>query len=171
MENVWSEYADAISGVWKCVSYEMFDSSGEERKLIAKPHGENPLGRVSLSRNGWLAAHLARPERMHRLRSGKPWITAPDKEVAYVARGLSMYCGYLQLFKDENGSLYWQTKVEISTDPGRMGGIEERKLTLLEEDGKKFMVLEPKQDMLLDVCLMTRQTCFSMGYCPPCFMM
>lgn len=149
--NVWNEHRTRIAGGWKCVSYEMFDNSGPERTLIAKPHGENPLGRVSISRNGWLAAHLARPERMHKLRSGKPWQTAADKEVAYVARGLSMYCGHLKLCQAEEGGLYWPTLVEISTDPNRMGGIEERKVTLLEEDGKSYMVLEPKQDVLLDV--------------------
>lgn len=153
MENIWSEYADAISGVWKCVSFEMFDGTGPDKTLIAKPHGDNPLGRASISPKGWLSAHLARPERMHRLRSGKPWQTAPDKEVAYVARGLSMYCGYLQLFKDDDGNLFWQTKVEIASDPGWMGGLQERKVTLSEEGGKQYMVLEPVEERLSDVCV------------------
>lgn len=151
MANVWPEYRERIAGGWKCISFEMFDTSSGEKKLLAKPHGDNPLGRVSISQGGWLAAHLARPDRMQSLPSGKPWQTAPDSEVAHVARGLSMYCGYFQLFKDDAGGLYWQTKVEVSTDPARIGGIEERKVILQEENGKQFMILEPKQDMLLDV--------------------
>lgn len=131
----------------------MFDCSGGERKLLAKPHGDKPLGRVSISQSGWLAAHLARPDRMKALPSGKPWQTAPDADIAHVARGLAMYCGYFQLFKDADGGLYWQTKVEVSTDPARIGGIEERKVILQEENGKQYMILEPKQDMLLDVCV------------------
>lgn len=152
MTSAWEEYSRKIAGGWKCVTYEMFDNTGEERKLIAKPHGETPLGRVLISPNGWLAAHLARPDRMQKARSGQPWQTAPDQDLAYVGRGLSMYCGYMKLFKDDNGGLYWQTKVEVSTDPNRMGGIEERKVALFEENGKSYMILEPKQDMLLDVC-------------------
>lgn len=152
MTSVWPEYRDKIAGGWKCISYEMFDCSGAERKLLAKPHGENPLGRVSISQGGWLAAHLIRPDRINSMKSGKPWQMAPDDEVAHVARGMSMYCGYFQLFKDDAGGLYWRTKVEVSTDPSRIGGIEERKVILEEGNGKQYMILEPKQDMLLEVC-------------------
>ncbi|CAK3789891.1 Hypothetical predicted protein [Lecanosticta acicola] len=150
MSNAWQEYRDRISGGWKCISYEMFKISGAEKTLVAKPHGETPLGRVYISPQGWLAAHLARPERMEKAKSDQPWQTASDEQVAYVGRGLAMYCGAMQLFKNDDGSLYWQTKVEVSTDPNRMGGIEERKVILSHENGKEYMTLEPKQDMLLD---------------------
>ena len=149
-ENVWPEYRDIIAGGWKCVTYEMFDGAGPDKKLIAKPHGDDPLGRVVISRNGWLSAHIARRDRMGPLPSGKPWQTGEDSEVAHVARGLSMYCGYLQLFKDDEG-LYWQTKVEVCSDPYRIGGLETRRLEYFEENGKMYMVLQPKQDMILEV--------------------
>jgi hypothetical protein len=155
MTNVFQNYRSKLVGGWKCVSFEQFSipaNPNDSKTLLAKPHGEKPLGRVSISPNGWLAAHLARPDRVDGLKSGKPWQTAPDEEVAYVARGLAMYCGYMQLFEDGNGGLYWQTKVEVSSDPQRMGGIEERKVILLEEGGKEYMVLEPKQDMMMEVC-------------------
>ena len=62
-----------------------------------------------------------------------------------------MYCGYLQLFEDENG-LYWETTVEISSDPARMGGpLEVRRVQYLEENGKTYMILRPKQDLILEV--------------------
>ena len=150
MTNIWPKYADKLAGGWKCVSYEMFDSGGSEKKLIAKPHGDQPLGRVLISKNGFLSAHMARPERMGPLPSGKPWQTANDSEVVYVAKGLSMYCGYLEMFEDDDG-LFWQTRVECCSDPNRMGGLEVRRIKYLEEDGKAFMVLQPKQDMILEV--------------------
>ncbi|KXT17680.1 hypothetical protein AC579_9052 [Pseudocercospora musae] len=156
MTEVWDQYKDVLVGCWKTISYEMFEVKGSERKLVAKPHGETPLGRVSISPQGWLAAHLARPDRTSPLPSGKPWMTAPDHEVAHVARGLSMYCGYMKLYRNSEGQLYWQTRVEVSTDPSRMGGIEERKVTLVDEGGKTFMTLEPKQDMLLEDGTRTR---------------
>ena len=127
----------------------VYDGEGEGKKLLAKPHGDEPLGRVLLSRNGFLSAHMARPERMKPLPSGKQWQTGEDAEIAYVARGLSMYCGYLKLYEDEQG-LYWQTRVEVCSDPARMGGIEERRLKYFEEDGKPYIELRPKQDMILE---------------------
>lgn len=151
MTEVWEEYKSTLVGCWRTVSYEMFEVGGSERKLLSKPHGDNPLGRASISPKGWLAAHLARPELMKPLPSGKPWLTAPAEEIAHVARGIAMYCGYFKLYKNSEGQLYWQTKVEVSSDPARMGGIEERKVTLVDEGGKTYMILEPKQDMMLDV--------------------
>ncbi|EME86811.1 uncharacterized protein MYCFIDRAFT_77372 [Pseudocercospora fijiensis CIRAD86] len=151
MTEVWDQYRDLLIGCWENISYEMFVVDASHRRLVAKPHGETPLGRLSISPQGWVAAHLARPDRMGPLPSGKPWMTAPDQEVAHVARGLSMYCGYMKLYRNDEGQLYWQTRVEVSTDPSRMGGIEERKVTLVDEDGKTFLFLEPKQDMLLEV--------------------
>ena len=96
--------------------------TGSNPTLISKPHGDNPLGRVLISPSGYLSAHIARADRLGSLPSGQPWQTGEDKEVAHVARGLSMYCGYLELFEDEGG-LWWRTKVEVSSDPTRVEGV------------------------------------------------
>ena len=94
---------------------------------------------------------MAKPDRMAKpLPSGKPWQEGSDHEVANVARGLSMYCGHLELFEDEDG-LFWQTKVEVYSDPNRMGGLEVRRVEYLEEDGRAFMVLQPKDEMVMEV--------------------
>ncbi|KAK3722379.1 hypothetical protein LTR37_002370 [Vermiconidia calcicola] len=153
--SLWPQWRDKIAGGWKCITYEMFDGSGPDRKLTAKPHGDDPLGRVLISSNGFLSAHIARRDRMGALPSGNAWQLGEDKEVAHVARGLSMYCGYLELFEDEEG-LFWKTKVEICSDPNRFGGFEERRIEYFEEDGKAFMVLQPKQDMVLEDGTKTR---------------
>ena len=157
--NIWPEYRDKIAGGWKCITYEVFDGSGADKKLIAKPHGDDPLGLVLISQNGFLSAHIARRDRMGPLPSGNPWQMGEDKEVAYVARGLSMYCGYLELFKDNDG-LWWQTKVECASDPNRMGGLEVRRVNYFEEDGKQFMILQPKQDMILEVSDFNKISCW-----------
>lgn len=150
MTNIWNKWSDKLAGAWKCITYEMFSTDGE-MKLIATPMGDDPLGYVLISPKGWLSAHIARRERMGPLPSGKPWQLGEDKEVAHVARGLSMYCGYLELFEDEEG-LWWKTKVECCSDPKRMGGFEVRRLKYFEENGESFMILQPKQDLLLEVC-------------------
>lgn len=149
-ENIWPEYRDQVAGLWKCISFEVFSGSGSDKKLVAKPHGDTPLGRVQIGRTGYLSAHTTKPDRMEPLPSGKAWQEGEDKEVAYVARGTSMYCGYLELFKDDEG-LYWQTRVDVSNDPSRMGGLEVRRVELMEDGGKTYMVLQPKNDMVMEV--------------------
>jgi len=151
MSNIWPTHHAKLAGGWKCISFEVFNGASPNKKLVAKPHGDSPLGRVLISPSGYLSAHMAKPDRMqHPLPSSKPWQQGGDEEVAHVARGLSMYCGYLQLFEDEEG-LYWQTRVEVCSDPARMGAIEERRVKYFEEGGKAFMQLEPKNDMVMEV--------------------
>jgi hypothetical protein len=154
-KNIWPEYASKLAGGWKCISLQMYDSSTSNKKIVETPPGDFPLGRVLLSPNGYLSAHIAREERMKPLPSGKQWRTGEDAEVAYVARGLSMYCGYLKLYEDDEG-LYWQTKVEVCSDPWRFGGIEERRVRYWEESGKRFVELRPTRDLLLEDGTRTR---------------
>lgn len=61
-----------------------------------------------------------------------------------------MYCGYLELFEDERG-LYWETRVQVSSDPSRMGGLEVRRVEYFEKGEKKCMVLRPVRDMVMEV--------------------
>ncbi|KAK0258485.1 hypothetical protein LTR91_022588 [Friedmanniomyces endolithicus] len=160
-QNVWPTYSSRIAGVWKTISFEIQSPTGT---LLAKPHGDKPLGRVQISPHGYLSAHMADPQRMSSAPpsgpSGKAWVQAGDAEVAAVARGVSMYCGYLELFEGspdgdegEEGAkrgLWWQTRVDVSSDPSRMGGLEVRNVELMEEGGKQFMVLRPRNDMVLE---------------------
>lgn len=154
-DELWSKHRDSIAGLWKCISYAFYDTSGSGRKLLNKPHGDDPLGRVQISRYRYLSAHIAMPDRMQDpLPSGKAWQIGDDAEVAYVARACSMYCGHFELFEDDEG-LYWQTKVEISMDPSRIGGIEERKVEVFQEGGKSYMILRPTRNMIMQVSTKT----------------
>lgn len=133
-------------------------------KLLAEPHGNMPLGRLLISTNGYLSAQIARRERLGPLPSGKQWVVGEDAEVAHVARGLSMYCGYMTLVEDAKG-LRWQTEVEVASDPARVGRIEERLIRILEEDGvggkKVVLELSPRQQMLTDVRVLPETTNFA----------
>ena len=93
---------------------------------------------------------MATPDRMHFSDSNVPWSNRSDAEIANVARGLSMYCGYMELFKDEKG-LFWKTKVEIASDPTRVGGYQTRRVECFEENGEAFMVLRPVDPSVLEV--------------------
>lgn len=152
-ENVWPQYKDTFAGVWKTISYEVFDGDGPDKKLVAKPHGDKPLGRVSFSQKGWLSAHMAFPQRMGSTKSAEDFQLCSDEEVAYIAKGTSMYCGYIQLFKDPgsgDGEFWWETHVEIASDPNRIGGIQKRMVKYTEEGGKSYMELKPEKDMVYD---------------------
>ncbi|KAJ9602698.1 hypothetical protein H2200_012892 [Cladophialophora chaetospira] len=150
MSELWLEYRDRLAGGWKCISYEIYDGASPDAKVVSRPQGTNPMGRSYLSRHGYLAAHLATPDRMRASDTGMPWAKRSDAEIAHVARGLSMYCGYMELFKDEKG-LFWKTKVEIASDPTRVGGFQTRRVELSEENGHAIKIVRPVDPILLDV--------------------
>jgi Lipocalin-like domain len=153
MTEVWNEYKHRLIGGWRAISIELRASDSPDAHIIAKPHGDSPLGRAMISPNGFLSAHLVPPDRMKPLPSGQPWQTSPDAEVAHVARAFSGYCGYLKLYRDEaSGEIWWETRVEVCLDPGRFGGLERRRLRFLEgEGGREIMELRPFQDMITEV--------------------
>lgn len=171
-QDLWTLYSPLISGGWKCLSFNLFSKSLPP-KLLAQPHGPTPLGRLYISPRGWLAVHLAAvPDRD----------IASDKKKedhVNVNGGLAMYCGYLKLYRrgedDGEGELYWRTMVEVSSDSSLIGGVQERKVVFEEMERKKksdgdsgsdgggggggqeeeksyYMILEPKQDWIMEVC-------------------
>lgn len=168
-QDLWTLYSPLISGGWKCLSFNLFSKS-HPPKLLAQPHGPTPLGRLYISPRGWLAVHLAAvPDRD----------IASDKKKedhGNVNGGLAMYCGYLKLYRrgedDGQEELYWRTVVEVSSDSNLIGGVQERKVVFEEMERKKksggdsggsdggqqeeeksyYMILEPKQDWIMEVC-------------------
>lgn len=178
-QDLWTLYSPLISGGWKCLSFNLFSKS-HPPKLLAQPHGPTPLGRLYISPRGWLAVHLA---------------AVPDRDVAIdkkkedhvnVNAGLAMYCGYLKLYRrggggEDNGQeeLYWRTVVEVSSDSNLIGGVQERKVVFEEMERKKkksgggqeeeeksyYMILEPKQDWIMEVCNMGVSLFFSFFPC------
>ena len=160
MTEVWDKFKHRLSGSWCAVSYHMYSSDAPSADIIAKPHGDTPLGRAIITPGGYLSAHLANPDKISKpLPGGMPWQTAPDSEVAWVARGMSMYCGYLKLYQEEgkegDEGLWWETKVEVCSDPNRFGALEKRKVRFVRmENGEEGMELKPFQDLVMEVrCL------------------
>lgn len=173
-QDLWTLYSPLISGGWKCLSFNLFSKS-HPPKLLAQPHGPTPLGRLYISPRGWLAVHLAAvPDRD--VASDKK---KEDHVNGNGNAGLAMYCGYLKLYRrsgeegGEEGELYWRTVVEVSSDSNLIGGVQERKVFFEEMERKKkkssdsdgsgsdggqeeeksyYMILEPKQDWIMEVC-------------------
>lgn len=175
-QDLWTLYSPLISGGWKCLSFNLFSKS-HPPKLLAQPHGATPLGRLYISPRGWLAVHLAAvPDR------DVASDTKKDEEENHVNvnvnGGLAMYCGYLKLYRrredDGQEELYWRTVVEVSSDSNLIGGVQERKVVFEEMERRKkssdgggsgsdgggqreeeksyYMILEPKQDWIMEVC-------------------
>lgn len=179
-QDLWTLYSPLISGGWKCLSFNLFSKS-HPPKLLAQPHGPTPLGRLYISPRGWLAVHLAAvPDRD--VASDKKKEEEEEEDRVNVNGGLAMYCGYLKLYRrggggEDNGQeeLYWRTVVEVSSDSNLIGGVQERKVVFEEMERKKkkssdsggsdgsdgggqeeeksyYMILEPKQDWIMEVC-------------------
>lgn len=176
-QDLWTLYSPLISGGWKCLSFNLFSKS-HPPKLLAQPHGPTPLGRLYISPRGWLAVHLAAvPDRD--VASDTKKDEEENHVNVNVNGGLAMYCGYLKLYRrredDGQEELYWRTVVEVSSDSNLIGGVQERKVVFEEMERKKkkssdgggsgsdgggqreeeksyYMILEPKQDWIMEVC-------------------
>lgn len=176
-QDLWTLYSPLISGGWKCLSFNLFSKS-HPPKLLAQPHGPTPLGRLYISPRGWLAVHLAAvPDRD--VAGDKKKEEEEEEDRVNVNGGLAMYCGYLKLYRrredDGQEELYWRTVVEVSSDSSLIGGVQERKVVFEEMERKKkkssdgdsdsssdggeeeeeksyYMILEPKQDWIMEVC-------------------
>ncbi|KAM3421161.1 hypothetical protein BST61_g1573 [Cercospora zeina] len=115
--------------------------------LLAKPQ---LTGRVYISPQGWLSALIASPVATRPLPSGHQFNAASDAEVASIARGFQAYCGYIKLFTDDQGRLYWQTSTEMGSDLNQLGGVQERTVFLSTENGKEYMTLTPKSPTVVE---------------------
>lgn len=142
------DYQAQLSGSWKLFSYLRY----KDGQVIAKPHGDNPLGYVQISPEGYLSAHLANPARIKPPHPDRKWDDHSDAEIADYYRSVAMYCGQMQLFRDAEG-LFWKTKVDIASDPTRIGGEQLRRVTLGEEDGIPIVTLQPVNAEFNQVCV------------------
>lgn len=123
--SLWSQHSKKLAGGWKCISFEVFNGSGPDKRIIGKPHGDNPMGRVYLSPKGYLFAQVT---------------------------GQGFYAGPIELLQDDQG-LFWKTTLDIGSKAEIVGTVEERRVEYFEKDGKAFMVLQPVRDMVLEVRL------------------
>lgn len=108
------KHSAQLSGTWKLVSWEMFDSEEAPKTLLAKPHGDSPLGRVVISQSGYLSAILVPPMVMAPL-SSDDWQLASDEEVLRIGRSLTTYAGPSPFSKEKMEAFYGtpQWKLQI----------------------------------------------------------
>lgn len=141
------DYRDHLSGCWELYSYLQY----KDNKVVGKPHGDSPLGFAQISPDGYSSSHIADPDRTNGFHQGRAWSAHTDLEIANYSRGISMYCGQIELFEDDQG-LFWKTKVDVASDPSRIGGLQVRRVSLSEEDGRKVMTLQPLNAEATVVC-------------------
>ncbi|KAH7176125.1 hypothetical protein EDB81DRAFT_874948 [Dactylonectria macrodidyma] len=148
MSNVWHQHRAHIAGIWELVSFEIWDCQGPHRKVISRPNTDKPLGRSVITPGGFSSVHNVRPDVMQRFKD-VPLSKASVEQLADILRGISMYCGPVQLFEDGNDGLLLEILVASASDPQRIGGIQKRKLIYFQEDSSDFMLLKPKDEYLL----------------------
>lgn len=175
-QDLWTLYSPLISGGWKCLSFNLFSKS-HPPKLLAQPHGPTPLGRLYISPRGWLAVHIAAvPDRDVASDKKKEDHVNVNGGLAMYCGYLKLY--RRGGGGEDNGEeeLYWRTVVEVSSDSNLIGGVQERKVVFEEMERKKkkkssdgdgggsddgggqeeeksyYMILEPKQDWIMEVC-------------------
>ncbi|RDW62401.1 hypothetical protein BP6252_11834 [Coleophoma cylindrospora] len=136
---------DQLLGVWKLISFEVFGDEASGSKLLGAPLGPTPVGRSIFSPDGYLSFILADSEPSKAFKSTVPWLMAKDEDLGPLARAMMSYSGSFKIVSDEAGQLTVVTTVHISLDPSWTGTEQVRRAQILEEDGKKILVLRPAQ--------------------------
>ena len=150
MADVFEKHKSHLIGVWSLISANMYDSEGPDRELLFKPYGENPQGKVVVSSSGYLLATLVAPAGLEPVGS-EHWTMATDEEVLRVGRSLTSYGGFMTVKEQEDGSLLWDTKVEIASNPNWIGQPQTRVARFREENGEAYMTLNPLKWYILKV--------------------
>lgn len=136
MDSVFERHKSKLVGVWSLISAKMYDSEGPDRKLLGKPFGDDPQGKVVVSCSGFLLATLIAPNGLEPVESDD-WLLATDEEVLRVGRSLTTYGGFMTVQEQDDGSLLWHTKVEIGVNPNWVGKPQIRVARFREESGEK----------------------------------
>jgi hypothetical protein len=112
-----AELHAALVGTWRLVSYEAGSIDDEE---IVRPFGEQPIGLIIYSADGYMSAQITRPDRPlfdgDRLEAGRP------EELADAARHYLAYAGPFRV-PDSNTVVH---EVALSLFPNWMGGAQLR---------------------------------------------
>lgn len=147
--DAWHKHGQRLVGCWRCVKVEMFDTTGPDRRLPVKPHGEVPMGRLMISSRGYMSVLAVNPYVLGALQKHDNASEATDEEIAAYAREQTMYCGLLELLQEDDGQLTWQTKVEISADAKSIGCVQARWCRFEQLNGKMRLVLQSKESITL----------------------
>lgn len=154
MTNVFEKHRDKLAGVWTLISWEMYDSEGPEGKLVSRPHGDKPLGKVVISQSGYLSAILVTPSCLTPPLPSDDWSQASNEDVLRIGRNLTTYAGPMEVHERDNnsGELLWHTTVEIAHNPNWIGKHQTRLARYSEEGGVLYMTLRPVKPYVHKVC-------------------
>ncbi|KAE9367646.1 hypothetical protein N431DRAFT_486703 [Stipitochalara longipes BDJ] len=135
---------ERLLGAWQLLSFTttLTTSSGA---TIRQPMGDNPLGRLLFTPDGWISTFGNDSSNM--IAPSGPWITATDAELALVARCMMSYIGKYKIFVVGDGEVRLSTEVHVSLDPSWVGTTQERKVELRVEEGRELVVLSPVEDL------------------------
>lgn len=141
-----------VVGIWQLLSVEMHRADNPHGPPVRLPLGSNVLGRIIFTPDGFMSGLLTSKDSADPKKLSKKWASAPDAEIASIARSLVAYCGYYRLY-EEDGVPLIVVDIDISLDPTWIGGPQVRRWNVREEGGKTTMVLQPVKDLELPVRL------------------
>ncbi|KYK62150.1 hypothetical protein DCS_03297 [Drechmeria coniospora] len=140
------ESNSSLWGLWNLNSCHMSVHSGGAGggNSSVTPFGEKPLGRISITREGYLSAMVTSVEGAAP-RTGTEWPLATEADIVRSARPMVAYCGVCRTWK-EGETMFLATKIELALDPNMIGTDRVRVAEVREEGGRTFLTLKPLQE-------------------------
>jgi hypothetical protein len=128
-----------ISGVWSLLSFDLMVNNTS----IMQPNGPNPLGKLTITPEGYLSVLITTSETLIPLANGTKWKDGTDAELAALARPMVAYCGTYNTSYD-GAQLVMMTEVDVALDPAMIERVQRRNVSFVEENGKEYMFLKPQ---------------------------
>jgi hypothetical protein len=125
---------DRFLGSWRPCSVELRFPDGR----VAHPYGESPIGLVVFSADGYLSAHLMRPDRPH---FASPDVGPPSPEEAREA--LTGFVAYYGRYEVDESASKLVTHVEGAVTPNWIGGDQVR---TFEFRGDRLVLRPPARE-------------------------
>lgn len=122
-----------LVGIWKLLFIE------QSYPTIGTTRETNLTGRIMFTEDGYMNALIREPDIAP---FNLNWSSAPDSQVAAIARGVTAYCG-IYTVHNVTGEVYTQTKLDVALSPSWMLQDQIRYATFEEKDGRSLMTLNP----------------------------
>jgi hypothetical protein len=135
-----------LSGVWSLVSFNVMANNIS----VLQPNGPNPLGKLSITADGYLSVLITTPEKAIPLPEGVKWSNASDSAIADIARPMVAYCGKVNT-SYVGEQLVLTTQVDVALNPVWIGTAQSRNVSFVNENGRPYMLLIPQSTVLLNL--------------------
>jgi hypothetical protein len=128
-----------LPGLWNLLASDLLFNN----TLVRQTHGPNPLGKILITTGGYMSVLITTPN-LTPLPKGTAWQDGADADVATIAREVTTYCGKYKT-SSVGQQLLLTIDVDVAMDPAWIGKPQTRNVSLVEENGRDYMILTPQQ--------------------------